>query len=303
MKFARNGRRIGLALTALAMCTTTVAWADDREPASRYQEYVALGDSWAADATSDSSRMSTQFRPSGCAQSASNYAKLVAAALAVPTFRDVSCGGAVTGDMVGPQTGPQALAGFIPPQFDALTPTTDLVTVLIGGNDADLARTVFACLTLDATATPCLNSQAPNGDDHMSTAIAAAEPKVAAVVRDIRDRAPHARILLLNYFKIQGTDGGCFPAVPISPADSIWLGNKLIELNAMLARVASATGVELVDTYATSDGHDACQAPGVRWGEGLVPFGSSPVGLATPFHPNQLGANHQADSILATLGY
>ncbi|MRH92413.1 hypothetical protein GFY24_34165 [Nocardia sp. SYP-A9097] len=66
--------------------------------------------------------------------------------------------------------------------------------------------------------------------------------------------------------------------------------------------MANTTDIDLVDTYATSDGHDVCQAPGVRWGEGLIPFSSTPVGPAAPFHPNQLGANHQANSILAVLG-
>ncbi|WP_194818728.1 hypothetical protein [Nocardia sp. XZ_19_385] len=87
-----------------------------------------------------------------------------------------------------------------------------------------------------------------------------------------------------------------------SRTDAIWLGHRLIELNAMLARVARATGVEHVDTYAGSHGHDACQPPGVRWGEGLVPLTSNPVGPGVPFHPNQLGADHQARSVLAVLG-
>ncbi|MRH92411.1 hypothetical protein GFY24_34155 [Nocardia sp. SYP-A9097] len=66
--------------------------------------------------------MTTQYIPVGCTQSRHNFAKQVAAALAVTTFFDASCGGAVTADMTHPQEGPQSLAGAIPAQFDHLTP-------------------------------------------------------------------------------------------------------------------------------------------------------------------------------------
>lgn len=262
-----------------------------------FGEYVALGDSWAADASVI--RATAEFVPLGCAQSSGNYAKQVAAALAVPVFRDATCGGAMTKNLAGPQNTP---LGANPPQFDRLTPSTDLVSVEIGGNDAGLAATVQQCLTADPAAAPCLDAWVVGGVDQMSRNILAAENKVTASVAGIRERSPHARILLLDYFEGVSIGHGCFPTVPISDADADWLGHKLIELNAMLARVAEATGVELVDTYSTSSGHDGCQPPGIRWVEGLIPWSSNPPGPAVPFHPNQLGADHQAHSVLAALG-
>lgn len=265
------------------------------EPA--VNEYVALGDSWAADATL--SQVTTAFTPVNCVQSVHNYAKQIAAALAVPVFRDATCGGAVTANM----TAPQATAlGTNPPQFDSLTVTTDLVTLEIGGNDADLAATVTDCVTVDPAATPCRNEMIVNGVDRMSQNIARAESRVAATVAGIRERAPHARILLLDYFEGIGTTGGCFPMIPISDPDAIWLGSKLIELHDMLARVAASSGVDFVDTYSGSSGHDACQPVGTRWVEGLIPFSGTPFGLAVPFHPNQLGADYQARRVLEVLG-
>ncbi|WP_433654071.1 hypothetical protein ACQPW1_25725 [Nocardia sp. CA-128927] len=55
-----------------------------------FGEYVALGDSWAADASLV--QATDDFVPLGCAQSQGSYAKQVAAALAVPVFRDATCG-------------------------------------------------------------------------------------------------------------------------------------------------------------------------------------------------------------------
>ncbi|WP_141717463.1 SGNH/GDSL hydrolase family protein [Nocardia altamirensis] len=262
-----------------------------------FGEYVALGDSWAADASP--MRPAVEFAPYGCAQSAGNFARQVAAALAVPVFRDASCGGALSKHMTVPQ---QSLLGVNPPQFDRLSASTDLVTLEIGGNDAGLAAVVPQCLTVSASASPCLDAVVSGGVDQISLNIAAAEPKVRAVVEGVRERSPRARILLLDYFQGIRLERGCFPEVPISDADADWLGRKMIELNAMLARVAAAANAEFVDTYSTSAGHDGCQPPGVRWVEGLVPFSSTPLGPAVPFHPNQLGADHQARSVLAALG-
>ncbi|GAB2681960.1 SGNH/GDSL hydrolase family protein [Nocardia goodfellowii] len=264
--------------------------------APAYHEYVALGDSWSADSTL--SNISTQHVPLGCGQSAGNYPKQVAAALSVAVFRDATCGAATTVHMTTPQRLPGSTNA---PQFERLTPTTDLVTVGIGGNDAGLAEAITSCLTMDPTASPCQTSWVPGGVDAMSANIRAAEPAVIAVLNGIKARAPHARILLLDYLKSVG-ERGCFASIPISDTDAAWIGRKKIELNAMLARAAAATGVELVDTYSTSGGHDVCQPPGTRWVEGLIPMSQNPPGPAVPFHPNQLGADHQASSVLAALG-
>ncbi|MTE12645.1 SGNH/GDSL hydrolase family protein [Nocardia aurantiaca] len=290
-------------LTVAALVAVLPAGAAQAEPPSpgtgapAVDEYVALGDSWAADATL--SQLTTAFTPVPCVQSVHNYAKQVAAALAVPVFRDATCGGAVTADMTRPQHTP---LGDNAPQFDRLTESTDLVTLEIGGNDADLAAIVTDCITFDPAVSPCLNDMVVGGVDRMSQNIAGTEPRVAATIAGIRGRAPHARILLLDYFEGIGLDGGCWPEIPISDPDAVWLGQKLIELHDMLGRVAADTGVEFVDTYDGSDGHDACKPVGTRWVEGLLPYSGNPIGLAVPFHPNQLGADYQARRVLETLG-
>ena len=262
-----------------------------------FGEYVALGDSWAADATVTTP--STEFVPLGCAQSAHDYAKQVAAALAIPNFRDATCGGATVHDLTRPQ---EVTGGVNAPQFDRLTPSTDLVTLEIGGNDTGLAPAVQDCLTLDPAVSPCQAKWVPGGVDRISAQITAYEPTIVAAVRDIRERSPHARILLVDYLEGIGISGGCFPRIPISDTDAVWVGRKLIELDAMLARAATESGAQFVDTYRGSAGHDACQPPGTRWVEGLIPFSTDPAGLVVPFHPDQLGADHQAGAVLAALG-
>ncbi|WP_036528387.1 SGNH/GDSL hydrolase family protein [Nocardia sp. CNY236] len=280
---------IGVALAATSFSSAA--------PMSAFAEYVALGDSWAADVTF--SQTTSEFVPLGCVQSRSSYAKQVADALAVPKFRDAACDSATTVEMTAPQITP---AGVNAPQFDRLSPTTDLVSMEIGGNDAGLAAAVRQCVTADPAVSPCHDTFVVDGVDRMSANVAASEPKVVAAILGIRARSPHARIVLLDYLQGVSIGPGCYPSIPISPIDAEWLGRKLVELNAMLSRAAAVAGVQFVDTYTSSAGHDACQPMGTRWVEGLVPYSAHPMGPAVPFHPNQLGADHQARMLLAALG-
>jgi hypothetical protein len=64
----------------------------------------------------------------------------------------------------------------------------------------------------------------------------------------------------------------------------------------MLANQAAAAGATYVDVYGPSVGHDACQLPGIRWIEPLVPL--SP---AAPVHPNALGMQATAAVLLQTM--
>ena len=87
--------------------------------------------------------------------------------------------------------------------------------------------------------------------------------------------------------------------IPVADGDIAYLQAKFLQMNAMLARVAADNGAELVDTYSPTVGHDACQAPTVRYIEGLIPISvSNPLLLAFPFHPNGAGAAAQSEIVL-----
>jgi hypothetical protein len=117
------------------------------------------------------------------------------------------------------------------------------------------------------------------------------------VLADIRQRAPHARILLIGYPDLlPETGNGWWPLVPIAHGDVPYLRNVEISLNAMLAATAAKAGVGYVDTYTGTIGHDACQPSGVKWVEGLIP-----TSLAVPMHPNASGGHAMARLILAVL--
>ncbi|MGH3852752.1 MAG: SGNH/GDSL hydrolase family protein [Pseudonocardiaceae bacterium] len=271
---------LGFPATALA---STADW-------PRY--YVALGDSYASGPWIPKPRVD----PAGCLRSTRNYPALLAAALRIRDYTDVTCGGARTSNMTAAQP---VWLGPNPPQFDALRPDTDLVTLTIGGNDINIGELWVTCARLGATdpfGDPCTRQATADGIDRYARLIAAAAPKVARVLDSIRARSPRATVLLVGYLRLLPPALGCFSLFPIALGDVPYVDGIERQLTTMLADQAVKHGAVFVDSYAASLGHDACQPRGLKWVEGTRP--TSP---AYPDHPNALGMQEVADLTLDTL--
>ncbi|MGW3484532.1 SGNH/GDSL hydrolase family protein [Rhodococcus indonesiensis] len=297
-------RRIGvvaaaaLSVLAATACTGTGPSAGsgaESDPAPAYSSYVALGDSFTA-----GPMIPPQVDPA-CARSGSNYPHAVAETLGVDDFRDVSCSSATTANLAGTQV--VSSGATVAAQYEALTPDTELVTVGIGGNDIGLVALAGSCLALDrssgraaAPAGPlCATANVRGGVDLVDRAIDDFAPTYGAIVREIRDRAPRARILLVGY-PTGIRDGGCYPDQPILPDDATYLQAKIDRLNAVMQQQADSAGVDYVDLRESTVGHDACQPAAQRWTEGLFP--SQP---AAPLHPNADGHRNAAEQVLVTI--
>jgi lysophospholipase L1-like esterase len=256
------------------------------------RHYVALGDSYASGPGIPVQRTD----PIGCQRSTANYPAHLAQALGIPHYTDVSCGGARTDHMTAPQP---VQPDPNPPQFDALRPDTDLVTVTIGGNNIDIGGLWLTCAQLgsgDPFGNPCQRQVTVGGSDPYAQRIAATAPKVAQVLEGIHQRSPRATVLLVGYLRLLPPVGGCYPSLSIARGDVPYVDGVEQRLTAMLAEQAGSHGAVFVDAYAASMGHDACQPPGAKWVEGAVP--TSP---ASAFHPNVTGMNAVADFALNAL--
>src|SRR3954466_12484011 len=246
-------------------------------PAARAADWVGLGDSYAAGPLIPNQSLS----PLGCLRSDHNFAHLAAKQLG-HSLADASCSGAKTDDMTQAQS---TDAGTNPPQFNALTPDTKVVSLQIGGNDIGFTEIIENCATYNPFGHPCQDHYVVNGDDQIADRINATAPKVAAVLQGIHQRSPAARVLVVNYAAVLPDTGfGCFPQMPLAYQDVPYLRAKEKQLNAMLATEAGANGSQLVDDYTASIGHDACKGPLTRWVEPLVP-----TNPAAPVHPNARG--------------
>jgi len=239
--------------------------------------WAGLGDSYAAGPLIPNQQLS----PLGCLRSDHNFAHLAAAALG-RSLADASCSGAKTDDMTAPQ---DVTPGQNPPQFNALTTDTQIVTLQIGGNDIGFTSILENCATANPFAHPCRDKYVVNGHDTLADKIAATAPKVATVLQGIHARSPGARVFVVNYAAIlPETGSGCWPQVPIAFADVPYLRSVEKNLNAMLAQQAAANDARIVDDYTASIGRDACKSSSTRWVEPLVP-----ANAAAPFHPNARG--------------
>jgi hypothetical protein len=281
-------RRILAVLAACAAATTAGAAAPATAQAQSAPSYVALGDSY----TSGPLILPlSPTAPADCFQSALNYPHLTATALGLP-LDDVSCAGADTSDMTTAQFADQ------PPQFDALTPSTGVVTLGIGGNDNSTFLTAVAgCSAIDAVAgsgsgDPC---EAVYGDTFADD-ISADEADIASALQQIHSRSPQARVFVVGYPDILPQQGSCFSRIPITTADVAYLNGVELDHDAMLRDAAQHNGATYFDTYTPSVGHDACQSESVRWIEPLLPSTD-----AFSVHPNAAGESATAGTVESAL--
>ncbi|MGW1195425.1 SGNH/GDSL hydrolase family protein [Streptomyces sp. NPDC002536] len=247
--------------------------------AQRPVRYVALGDSVASGAGVP------PVDDLWCVRSANNYPHFVARALHPAAFTDATCSAARTSHMES--------------QLASLSRGTTLVTLTIGYNDA-FSLGLERCTIVGAVAgqgSPCRTSYQRLGRDTFQDEIDATGPKTAAVLRAIRRRAPHARVLLVGYLKvIPRGRRTCRPGEMFTEGDRRYVAHAEDRLNTVLARAARSAGAVFVDMHPASTGHDVCAPDGARWSEGLLPSRA-----ALPFHPNLAGERAMAREALGHL--
>ncbi|MCF3961870.1 SGNH/GDSL hydrolase family protein [Streptomyces fuscigenes] len=253
--------------------------------------YVALGDSYSA---GSGVLPLDPTAPLLCARSSADYPHVLAARTGA-RLTDVTCGGAETKDFAASQY------PGVAPQLDALDGSTRLVTLTIGGNDSNtFIDAILACgsagiLTLGQGA-PCTSLY---GDSFDHTIDTTTYPAVRDALRQVRDKAPNARVAVLGYPWILPAKSvpGCFAKMPIASGDVPYLRDLQTHLNAAVEHAAEDTGATFVDMAAASEGHDACAPASTRWIEPVL-FGTNYV----PVHPNATGERQMAERTLSVLG-
>lgn len=253
------------------------------------QKYVALGDSYSAASGVIPVDLSA---PLNCLRSTRNYPHVIARATGY-AFTDVSCGAAQTKDFATAQY------GNVPPQLDAVTADTTLVTMTIGGNDSSLFfNTILKCgqagLSTLGQGSPCKDRY---GTTFADTVDEVTYPALVEALDAVHDKAPAARVAIIGYPWIMPATGGCFAKMPLATGDVPYVRSIQAALNDAIRRAAEATGSTYVDMNVVSDGHDACKPAGVRWIEPAL-FGTNPVIV----HPNALGEAQMAAQTMAVLG-
>lgn len=261
-------------------------------------DYVALGDSYGAGPLVPEVRSD----PFGCGRSTNNYPAYLAGYLEVATYRDVSCSGARSRHLRRSQAVLFG-GGSNPPQLDALSSTTDLVTLGIGGNDFGLfGEMIVTCTQLregDPDGSPCRDHFLRRIDgDLVDTKLRDARrirDHLSRALRGIHVRAPEASVYVVGYPRLLPTVGTC-DAVPFAAGDYEWGRRVERVLNRSLRRAAEGGDATYVDLYPATRGHDAC-AGADAWINGS----RTVMGVAAAFHPLQAGMRGAAEATYAAI--
>jgi len=278
IRFVIPSRTLALALAAA--CAVTLAGcgkqpAPGPEPDSD-NYYVALGDSFTAVAGTG-----PFTDPAFCRRGTQDYPQLVATELHLTPFADVSCGGAAPENLTQAQvvTG----KGTNQPQLGAISPGTKVVTLGMGLNES-LNGTPISyvltqlCLPKNVNDAGCQAYLAASDADWKKV-IDAVGARLTESLRQIRERAPQARILVVGYPRLLPDHGGCAKQVPLPPGALTRIRTTLKLIDQKYRSVSAKANVEYVDMYAASRGHDVCSAD--PWVNGY----RDRKGKAFAFHP------------------
>lgn len=284
-------RRQGTRLFGLGMAIVAVVAMSSLTGCEPGTNYIALGDSY----TAGPLILDQTGEPLGCLRSNKNYPALVKPQIRVTGFRDMSCSGGETDDMWAPQGVDPG--GPNPPQLSAVDGAAKVVTLQIGGNDIGFSDIVKNCALQNPFGSGCTPDFVHDGRDELSEAINATAPKIDAVVAEIKRKAPQAHVFLIGYPTVLPQSGnGCYPLVPVLSKDVPYLRAKVVELNGMIRARATAAGVDYIDLYGPSAGHDFCASTSNKWVEGIIP-----TSVAAPVHPNAKGMENFATIVAAAI--
>ncbi len=237
-----------LVLGVAAPATAATAYAET--------DYVALGDSY-------SSGVGAPGQTGLCLRSPNGYPGQWASRNQPRSFTDLSCGGAVTGDVRSWQV-PRLSSG------------ADLITITIGGNDAGFAPTVLGCQVSSDAA--CAQKVADARADITATLPA----KLDATYAAIRAKAPRARVIVLGYPLLFDTSSIFCGIAGMSLAKRRALNGGAEVLADLIKARAEAAGFTFSDVRDEFAGHGICATGAYLNGLTVVPPQNS-------FHPNRNG--------------
>lgn len=223
--------------------------------AATADNYVALGDSFSSGVGTKS------FYESTCRRSDYAYPRLIARDRPGTSLTFRACSGATTGSVTNEQLG-------------ALSSTTNIVTITVGGNDAGFAPIITSC----ALPWPwSCEGELTTAEGFIRNTLPG---RLTTLYNAIRSRAPSATVVVLGYPRLfMGVDcnaGTFFSSTELSRM------NRIADLlKTVTQERATAAGFTFKDAIPSFVGHAVCSSS--EWINGL----SNPV--EESFHPNRPG--------------
>jgi lysophospholipase L1-like esterase len=245
-------------ITSLSGLVTAVAAMPAAEAASAVN-YVALGDSYSSGLGAGSYISSS----GSCDRSNNAYPEKWAAAHAPASFVSVACAGATTSDVNSSQ-------------LSALSASTTLVSLTIGGNDAGFSNTMETCV-LHSTST-CVNAVTQAENIINGSLLGSLENTLQL----IKAHAPNAKVVLLGYPELYDLSKSS-TCIGLSTTDRTALNGAADQLNTVMGNAARATSVTFASVIGQFAHHEICDG-GSSWLNSV-----NILSISSSYHPNAAG--------------
>jgi lysophospholipase L1-like esterase len=245
--------RVFRGVVVLVVCVALAAAA--ARAATGATIYAALGDSYSSGVGTGSYTLD-----SACKRGVYAYPYLWAQKHTGTTLSFVACSGATTSDL-------------LTKQLSAVTPSTTLVTMTIGGNDIGFANLIQQCTLSDCSA--ALDSTRANLDATLDTALA----NVFGTVKG--HASPNATIVVLGYPHVFST-ASCFGTLGITSTEEAKANQLSDALDTVIANQAQLAHVTYRSAIGPFTGHAVCSSS--PWLNGLNLFNTT-----ESYHPNKAG--------------
>jgi lysophospholipase L1-like esterase len=220
--------------------------------------YVALGDSYSSGVGAGDYISSS----GSCERSTRAYPEQWAGANAPASFVSVACSGATTADV---------LSG----QVSALSASTTLVSITIGGNDAGFASVMETCVL--ASTSTCLNAIA-TAEAFITTQLPA---RLNQTLQAIAADAPNATVVVLDYPELYDLSKSRF-CIGLSTSDRVALNRGADELDGAIQAAAQANRDTFADVRGRFAGHVICDSG--SWLHAVDIFA-----ISSSYHPTAAG--------------
>ena len=226
-----------------------------RGPAATAAGYVALGDSYSSGVGTGSYTLN-----SGCKRSVYAYPYLYTQQRPGTSLTFVACSGAKTSDLLATQ-------------IAAVTSTTSLITMTIGGNDIGFANLIYQCTLSDCSA--AVDSTRANLETTLG-------PALNQVFTTVKSRAAlGARIIVLGYPRVFSS-ASCFGTLGMTSTERTKANALADALDQVIAAHAAVGGVIYKSAISAFTGHAVCSFS--PWLNGLNLFNSG-----ESYHPSRSG--------------
>jgi lysophospholipase L1-like esterase len=196
--------------------------------------YVALGDSYS------SGLGAGDYSGGSCDQSARAYSALWAAAHDPASYVSQACAGATAGSVISSQ-------------LSALSTSTTLVSITVGGNDVGFSSVMQTCVLLPTSF--CVSAV-----NKAESEISADLPgELDSVLAAISADAPSARVVVLDYPDLYDLSRSS-SCLGLTTTDRTDLNQGANELDGQIQAAAARHGDVFADVRAAFAGHEICDS-------------------------------------------